>query len=85
MIEDLPAIREQLSAHWQSIAVDLVKRGFRPEAVFETMFTVGLAGWLEVHGKEAVAERLVLIAQRLSEQVKEQAEALSEAAGATKN
>ena len=85
MIEDLPAIREQLSAHWQSIALDLVKRGFRPEAVFETMFTVGLAGWLEIDGKEAVAERLVLVAQRLSQQVKEQAEAVSEAAAATKN
>ena len=85
MIEDLPAIREQLSGHWQAIAIDLVKRGFRAEAVFETMFTVGVAGWLEVHGKEAVAERLVLIAQKLSQQVREENEALSEAAQATKN
>jgi hypothetical protein len=85
MIEDFPAIREQLSGHWQTIGLDLVKRGFRPEAVFETMFTVGLAGWLEVHGKEAVAERLMLMAQKLSEQHRVEAEALSEAAHATKN
>lgn len=85
MIEDLPEIREQLQKHWQSTGVDLVKRGFRPEAVFETMMTVGIAGFIEVHGKESVAERLILMAQRLSEQVREEAAAVSEAARATKN
>jgi hypothetical protein len=85
MIEDLPEIREQLQKHWQTNGLDLVKRGFRPEAVFETMMTVGLAGFIEVHGKETVAERLVLMAQRLSEQVREEAQAVSEAARATKN
>ena len=85
MIEDFPAIREQLSDHWQKIAVDLVKKGFRPEAVFETMLTVGLAAHVEIHGKDATAEKLVAIAQRLSDQVKTEAEAMSEASAATKN
>jgi hypothetical protein len=85
MIEDLPEIREQLQQHWQKAGVDLVKRGFRPEAVFETMLTVGLAGFVEVHGKESVAERLVHMAQRLSSQVREEAQAAAEAATATKN
>jgi hypothetical protein len=85
MIEDLPEIREQLHKHWQTTALDLVKRGFRPEAVFETMFTVGLAGWVEVHGKDTVAERLVLMAQRMSDQLRAEAEAAAEAAQATKN
>jgi hypothetical protein len=85
MIEDLPEIREQLQKHWQTNGLDLVKRGFRPEAVFETMMTVGLAGFIEVHGKESVAERLVLMAQRLSDQLREETQAVSEAARATKN
>jgi hypothetical protein len=85
MIEDRPEIREQLQKHWQSNGLDLVKRGFRPEAVFETMMTVGLAGFIEVHGKQAVAERLVLMAQHLSDQLREETQAVSEAARATKN
>ena len=85
MIEDLPEIREQLQKHWQTTGLDLVRRGFRPEAVFETMFTVGLAGWVEVHGRESVAERLVLMAQRMSAQLREEAQATAEAANATKN
>jgi hypothetical protein len=85
MIEDLPEIREQLQKHWQKNGLDLVGRGFRPEAVFETMLTVGLAGFIEVHGKEAVAERLVLMAHRLSDQAREEAQATAEAARATKN
>jgi hypothetical protein len=85
MIEDLPEIRDQLQKHWQKAGVDLVQRGFRPEAVFETMLTVGLAGFVEVHGKDAVAERLMLMAQRLSAQVREERQATAEAARATKN
>ena len=85
MIEDFPAIREQLADHWQKIGVDLVKKGFRPEAVFETMLTVGLAGHVELHGKDATAEKLIAIAQRLSDQVRTEAEAMTEASVATKN
>jgi hypothetical protein len=85
MIDDLPEIREQLQKHWQTNGVDLVRRGFRPEAVFETMMTVGLAGFIEVHGKQSVAERLVLMAQRLSDQVREETQAAAEAEHATKN
>jgi hypothetical protein len=85
MIDDLPEIREQLADHWQKAGVDLVKRGFRPEAVFETMLTVGLAGHVELHGKERTAEKLVAIAQQISEQAKRAAQAMDEAAKATKN
>ena len=85
MIEDFPAIREQLSDHWQKIGIDLLKRGFKPEAVFETMLTVGLAGLVELDGKDAIAKRLVMIAEQLSDLLKKEAEAISEARGATKN
>ncbi len=85
MIEDLPEIREQLSRHWQKAGIELVKHGFRPEAIFETMFAVGLAGYVEVHGKEASAHRLLAMAQRLSDQVQQEAAATEEAKRATKN
>jgi hypothetical protein len=85
MIEDIPAIREQLSDHWEKIALDLVKRGFSANAVFETMLTVGLAGHVELHGKDVSAQKLVVIAERLSEQVRQELAALREASDATKN
>jgi hypothetical protein len=85
MIEDLPEIREQLSRHWQKAGIDLVKHGFRPEAIFETMLTVGLAGFVEMHGKEASAQRLLSLAQRLSDHVAKEAAATEEAKRATKN
>ena len=85
MIEDIPEIRDQLNKHWQKAGIDLVKHGFRPEAIFETMFAVGLAGYVEMHGKEASAQKLVAMAQRLSDQVQKEAEAAEEAKSATKN
>ena len=85
MIDDLPEIREQLTSHWQAAALDLVKRGFRPEAVFETLLTVGLAGHVEIHGKEPTADKLVAVAGKLSEQVRNELAAAEEAKGSTKN
>ena len=85
MIEDIPEIRDQLNKHWQKAGIDLVKHGFRPEAIFETMFAVGLAGYVEMHGKEASAHKLLAMAQRLSDQVQKEAEAAEEAKSATKN
>ena len=85
MIEDIPAIREQLSDHWEKIAIDLVKRGFAANAVFETLLTVGLAGHVELQGKDATARKLLSIAQHLSDQAIKEAEALQEASSATKN
>jgi hypothetical protein len=85
MIDDLPAIREHLSDHWQKISLDLIKRGFRPEAIFETMLTVGLAGHVEIHGKDATAQKLAAVARQLSQQVRAEAEAMTEAKDATKN
>jgi hypothetical protein len=85
MIEDLPEIREQLTKHWQKAGLDLVRHGFRPEAIFETMLTVGLAGFVELHGKESAAERLTAIAHQLSEQARSTAQATEEAKRSTKN
>jgi hypothetical protein len=85
MIEDIPEIRDQLNKHVQKAGIDLVKHGFRPEAIFETMFAVGLAGYVEMHGKEASAQKLLAMAQRLSDQVQKEAEAAEEAKSATKN
>ena len=85
MIEDMPEIREQLTNHWQAAALDLVRRGFRPEAVFETLLTVGLAGHVEIHGKETTADKLVAVAGKLSEQVRTEMAAAEEAKGSTKN
>lgn len=85
VIEDLPAIRQQLSDHWQKIALDLVRRGFAPQAVFETLTTIGLVGEVQVSGKEAVAQKLRAIAEHLAEQSRLESAALTEAATATKN
>lgn len=85
MIEDLPEIRNQLSQHWQKAGIELVKHGFRPEAIFETMLAVGLAGYVELHGKEASAHKLLAMAQRLSDQIVREVEAAEEAKRATKN
>jgi hypothetical protein len=49
------------------------------------MFAVGLAGYVEMHGKEASAQKLLAMAQRLSDQVQKEAEAAEEAKNATKN
>ena len=84
-IEDLPEIRDELQKHWQSAAMDLVRRVFRPEAVFETVLTVGLAGQVELHGKDATARKLIFIAEQLAEQVRKEAEAMVEAERSTKN
>jgi hypothetical protein len=85
MIEDMPEIRDQLTSHWQTAALDLVKRGFRPEAVFETLLTVGLAGHVELHGKDITAEKLIAVANKLSDQVRDELAAAEEAKGSTKN
>ncbi len=79
MIEDLPEIRDQLSQHWQKAGIDLVKHGFRPEAIFETMFAVGLAGYVEALEEETSAQKLFAMAQRLSDQIQREAEAAEEA------
>ena len=85
MIDDTPEIREQLSDHWQRISLELIKRGFQAQSVFESLLTVGLAGHVEVHGKEMTAMKIAAIARQLSEQVRHEAEAVAEAQAATKN
>jgi hypothetical protein len=85
MSTEMSDIREKLSDQWQKVAIDLIKGGVSPEAVFESMLTVGLAGHVELHGKDASANKLVAIAEQLSKQARQEAEALREASGATKN
>ncbi len=85
MSNDPSAIREQLSDQWQKVAIDLIKGGISPEMVFESMMTVGLAGHVEVHGKDFTASKLAANAEQLSEQVRREKEALREASNATKN
>lgn len=85
MNNDNSAIREQLSDQWQKVAIDLIRGGIPAETVFESMLTVGLAGHMEVHGKDFTATKLVAIAEQLSEQVRREKEALQEASSATKN
>jgi hypothetical protein len=85
MNNDNSAIREQLSDQWQKVAIDLIRGGIPAETVFESMLTVGLAGHVEVHGKDFTATKLVAIAEQLSEQVRREKEALQEASNATKN
>ena len=85
MNEDAPILRKRLSALWQRLGVDAVRRGVRPEAVFETMLLVGLAGYVELRGKEAAARTLAAVAGQLSEQARAEAEAMSEASRATMN
>lgn len=85
MSNETHAVREQLSDQWQKVAIDLIRGGVAAETVFESLLTVGLAGHVEVHGKDATAAKLVAIAEQLSEQVRREKEALREASGATKN
>lgn len=82
---DTAAIRQQLSDQWQKVAIDLIKGGIPPDLVFESLLTVGLAGHVEVWGKDETATKIAAIARQLSEQVKQEAEALQEASSATKN
>jgi len=85
MSKEMPDIKDQLSDQWQKVAIDLIRGGVPPETVFESMLTVGLAGHVEVHGKDFTASKLVAIAEQLSEQVRREKEALKEASNATKN
>jgi hypothetical protein len=85
MTNDVSALRAQLSDEWQKLAIELIKKGLPAELIFETLLTVGLAGQVEVLGKDVAASRLVAIAEQLSEQVRREKEALQEASNATKN
>jgi hypothetical protein len=85
MANDVSALRAQLSDEWQKLAIELIKKGLPAELIFETLLTVGLAGQVEVLGKDVAASRLVAIAEQLSEQVRREKEALQEASNATKN
>jgi hypothetical protein len=85
MTMEISALRQQLMDQWQKVAIDLIKGGVPPEAVFESLLTVGLAGHVEIFGKDATASKIAAIAQQLSEQVKQEAEALRESSEATKN
>ena len=85
MSNDIPELREQLSDQWQKVAIDLVRKGIPADMVFESLLTVGLAGHVELHGKDSTATKLVAIAEQLSDQVRREKEALQEASSATKN
>ena len=85
MTNDISALRGQLSDQWQKLAIELIKKGLPAELIFETLLTVGLAGQVEVLGKDVATSRLVAIAEQLSEQVRREKEALQEASNATKN
>ncbi|HZH09849.1 MAG TPA: hypothetical protein VEZ24_05735 [Microvirga sp.] len=85
MTDDTSALRLQLADQWQKLAIELIKKGLPAETIFESLLTVGLAGQVEVLGKEVAAARLASIAEQLSDQVRQQKEALKEASNATKN
>ena len=85
MTMDISAVRQQLMDQWQKVAIDLIKGGIPPEAVLESLLPVGLAGHVEIFGKDETASKIAAIAQQLSVQVKQEAEAWREASEATKN
>lgn len=85
MTDDTSALRLQLADQWQKLAIELIKKGLPADIIFESLLTVGLAGQVEVLGKDVAAARLAAIAEQLSEQVRQQKEALQEASSATKN
>ncbi|KLK93127.1 hypothetical protein AA309_11285 [Microvirga vignae] len=85
MTDDNATLRIQLADQWQKLAIELIKKGLPADIIFESLLTVGLAGQVEVLGKEVAAARLAAIAEQLSEQVRQQKEALKEASNATKN
>lgn len=85
MTDDNATLRIQLADQWQKLSIELIKKGLPADIIFESLLTVGLAGQVEVLGKEEAAVRLAAIAEQLSEQVRQQKEALKEASNATKN
>lgn len=85
MTDDNSALRLELADQWQKLAIELIKKGLPADTIFESLLTVGLAGQVEVLGKEVAAARLAAIADQLSDQVRQQKEALKEASNATKN
>jgi hypothetical protein len=85
MSNDISELKEQLSDQWQKVAIDLIRKGIPADLVFESLLTVGLAGHVELQGKDLTASKLVAIAEQLSEQVRREKEALQEASSATKN
>lgn len=85
MTDDNSTLRLQLADQWQKLAIELIRKGLPADVIFESLLTVGLAGQVEVLGKEVAAIRLAAIAEQLSEQVRQQKEALKEASSATKN
>ena len=85
MSNNISELREQLSDQWQKVAIDLIRKGLPADMVFESLLTVGLAGHVELHGKDMTAGKLVAIAGQLSDQVRREKEALQEASNATKN
>ncbi|QRM31267.1 hypothetical protein [Microvirga sp. VF16] len=85
MSNNISELREQLSDQWQKVAIDLIRKGIPADMVFESLLTVGLAGHVELHGKDMTAGKLVAIAGQLSDQVRREKEALQEASNATKN
>ena len=85
MTDDNSALRLQLADQWQKLAIELNTKGLPADVIFESLLTVGLAGQVEVLGKEVAAARLAAIADQLSDQVRQQTEALKEASNATKN
>ena len=85
MTDDTSALRLQLADQWQKLAIELIKKGLPADIIFESLLTVGLAGQVEVLGKDVAAPRLAAIADQLSEQVRQHKEALPEAPNATKN
>ena len=70
MSNDISELKEQLSDQWQKVAIDLIRKGIPADMVFESLLTVGLAGHVELHGKDLTAGKLVAIAEQLSEQVR---------------
>jgi hypothetical protein len=85
MSNDISALRGQLSDQWQKLAIELIKKGIPAELIFETLLTVGIAGQVEILGKDVAAGRLAAIAEQLSDQVRQEKAALQEASSATKN
>ena len=80
-----PDLRAALTERWQSAALDLVQRGVPAVDVFETLMVVGLAGSIETGGKRAAAQRLLHLAEQLTDQIRREAAAVDEARRATKD
>ncbi|SEQ08562.1 hypothetical protein SAMN05216548_102353 [Faunimonas pinastri] len=75
-MEDTSEVRDRLTEAWGSVIRRTIDTGYPPAAVVETMASVAVARWAELHGNLEVSNYLRLMADQIAQNVHDQADAL---------